>query len=63
MAMPIGFAPTVIVVEEIGGTVRVALAEMLPDVAMIEVDPGATLVDRPPLLTVATAGFVEVQVT
>jgi hypothetical protein len=63
MAMPLGFVPTAIVIEEGVGTVSVLLPEIVPDEAEMSVEPGATLVARPPLLIVATAGLAEVQVT
>jgi hypothetical protein len=44
-------------------TVRVVDAETLPDTAMIVVVPAATGVAMPVLLTVATDGAVELQVT
>ena len=44
-------------------TVRVVLPEILPEVAVTVVVPAATAVARPALLTVATDGFDEVQVT
>jgi hypothetical protein len=44
-------------------TVRVALPEVLPKVAVMVVVPAATAVARPLLLTVATDGLIELQVT
>jgi hypothetical protein len=44
-------------------TVRVVLPEVLPELAVTVVVPKATAVARPLLLTVATAGFDEFQVT
>jgi hypothetical protein len=45
-----------------GFTVSVALPEMLPDVAVISVEPVATVVANPAALMVATAVAAEVQV-
>jgi hypothetical protein len=44
-------------------TVRVVSAEILPEVAVMVVVPAVTAVARPPLLTVATSVFEELQVT
>ena len=44
-------------------TVRVVLPEILPKLAIMVVLPAATAVARPLLLTVATDGFEELQVT
>ena len=43
--------------------VRVVLPEILPEEAVMVAGPVARVVPRPVLLTVATAGFEEVQVT
>jgi hypothetical protein len=43
--------------------VRLALPEILPNVAVMVAEPSATAVARPLLLTVATDVFDEVQVT
>ena len=43
--------------------VRVVLPEILPEAAVMVAVPVARVVARPVLLTVATAGFEEVQVT
>ena len=45
------------------GTVRVVLPEILPKVAVMVAVPAATAVARPLVLTVATDGLDEVQVT
>ena len=44
-------------------TVRVVLPEIVPELAVMIVVPAVTAVARPLLLTVATWGFDEVQVT
>ena len=44
-------------------TVRVAEPPTVPDVALMVADPFAALVANPPLLTVATEVFEDVQVT
>ncbi len=44
-------------------TVKVVLPEILPEVAVMIAVPAATAVTRPLLLTVATDGFDELQVT
>jgi len=44
-------------------TVRVVFPEIVPEVAVMVAEPTVTAVVRPPVLTVATAVFDEVQVT
>jgi hypothetical protein len=60
----LGFVGVTSIEDRVAGvTVRVALPEILPDVAVVVAVPAATAVAKPLLLTVATDGSDEFQVT